>query len=273
MSGDGSDVDPGAGGGRVWRVAQLWRFPVKSMQGEQVESAALHPFGLIGDRRFALRDPDTGKVLTAKRVGALLEASARTEADGSVVITLPGGTEVAADDPTVHGLLSDWLGRPCRLDAPGGAGPETPDEFEMSFNVEAPDTDLFTWPCPPGSFVDLASAHLLTTASIAAARARHPEGDWDVRRFRPTALLDGDGPDGFVEDAWVGRTVHLGSAVLTVDMPTIRCPMPTRPQPGGLVRDLGVAATLRDHHDNNLGVYATVTTAGPVAIGDELVVD
>jgi uncharacterized protein YcbX len=254
--GDGAEI--------VGVVRELWRFPVKSMQGERVERGVLTATGLEGDRRYGVRDAETGKVLTAKRYGALLDAAARTTTDGSVVITLPDGVEVAADDAAVHDAISAWLGRPCRLEAPAEAGAE----FEMSFDAEHPDENTFVWPCAPGTYLDLAGAHLLTTASIAAAEALGADSTWDVRRFRPSALIETGAGGGFVEDAWVGRDVEVGEAVVHVDMPTVRCPMPTRAQPGGLERDLRIAATLRDHHDNNLGVYGTVTTTGDVAVGD-----
>ncbi len=251
-------------------VAELWRFPVKSMQGERIADGVLGPQSLDGDRRYAVRGDDE-RLLTAKRVGALLEATARTEADGTVTIALPDGTEWAADDPGVHAALSAWLDRPVRLVAADDGATRA---FEMSLDADRPDQELFEWACPDGTFLDLAAAHLVTDASLAAGRALHPDGDWDVRRFRPTALID-TGADAaahehggdFVEDAWVGRTLTLGGAELSVLMPTVRCPMPSRAQPG-LRRDTGVAAALRDHHENNLGVYAAVTSAGPVAVGD-----
>ncbi len=253
-------------------VAALWRYPVKSMQGEAISVGVLGPASLEGDRRYAVRDSATREVLTAKRHGALLDAAATTGPDGAVTITLPDGTEHAADDPAVDGALSAWLGRPVHL---ARADDGATRAFEMSLDAEHPDRDTFEWSCPDGTFLDLASAHLLTTASLDAARALHPDGDWDVRRFRPTALLEvapgnGDGGDaGFVEDEWVGHDLALGGVQLHVLMPTVRCPMPSRAQPG-LRRDTGVAATLRDHHDNNLGVYGTVMAPGPVAVGDPL---
>lgn len=258
-------------------VAELWRFPVKSMQGERIGAGVLGPQSLDGDRRYAVRGVDDDRLLTAKRVGALLEATARTGSDGAVTIALPDGTELAAEDAAVHAALSDWLDRPVRL-VPADDGATR--AFQMSFDAEQPETGLFEWACPDGTFLDLAAAHLLTDASLSAARALHPDGDWDVRRFRPTALIhtapDPDTDliaaqpgDGFIEDAWVGSTLTLGRAELHVLMPTVRCPMPSRAQPG-LPRDTGVAAALRDHHENNLGVYAAVTSAGPVAVGDPL---
>jgi uncharacterized protein YcbX len=250
----------------VGRVSQLWRFPVKSMQGEQIAEGELTPKGFVGDRQYAARDPEDGRVLTGKRYGRLLMASARTEAAGSVIVVLPGAGEHAADDPGIHDVLSSWLDHPCRLERP----PDDAAPFSMSFDVDHPDENTFDWPCPPGTFLDLAGAHLLTTASLRAAAALHPDGRWDVRRFRPTALVDAGDATDFVEDNWIGSQVRLGGATLTIDMPTVRCPMPTREQPDGLVRDLAIAHTLRDHHDNNLGVYATVTASGRVAVGDEV---
>src|SRR5688572_6744302 len=98
-------------------IRQLWRYPVKSMQGELVESLDLDLGGARGDRTLAVVDPAAGKVLSAKRHADLLMASARVEGD-DVVVTLPDGAEHAASDPGVHAALSAWLGHEVRLAAP-----------------------------------------------------------------------------------------------------------------------------------------------------------
>jgi MOSC domain-containing protein len=113
-------------------------------------------------------------------------------------------------------------------------------------------------------------AHLLTTASLRAAAALYPDGDWDVRRFRPLGLVEADG-DGFVEDGWIGRQVHLGAVTVTPFMPTVRCSLPTRAQPG-LRRDVDIARTLNRHHGLNLGVYGNITEPGVIAVGDPVTV-
>ncbi|MBI2708906.1 MAG: MOSC domain-containing protein [Actinobacteria bacterium] len=259
MGSEGGPATPGPAG----VVTELWRFPVKSLQGERLERATITAAGVAGDRVHAVRDRASGKVMTAKRYGALLDGAARTEADGTVVVCLPHGEEVAAGDPAVDDLLSAWLGTDVVL---GRAGDPGSTAFEMSFDAEHPDREIFEWACPAGTFVDLAAVHLMTTASLAAAKARYPAGDWDVRRFRPNVVVEGAG-EGFVEDAWVERTVDVGGAALRGSMATIRCPMPSRAQPG-LARDTRVAATLRDHHDNNLGLYCDVVEAGAVGVGD-----
>ena len=246
----------------VGTVAQVWRYPVKSMQGEQVERLELGPDGAPGDRELAVVDPAAQKVLSGKRYPDLLLASARA-ADGTVVLTLPDGSEHDAADPGVHAALSAWLGQEVRLAAPPADGVWP---MEMYSGMSDESTPLFDWPGPPGTWLDLADVHWLTTASLAAARALHPDGDWDVRRFRPTALLEVAG-EGWVEDGW--GQVAAGGAETEVLMPTPRCSMPPRAQPG-LPRDTGVSATLRDHHQNNLGIYAKVSSPGSISVGDEV---
>ena len=123
---------------------------------------------------------------------------------------------------------------------------------------------------PEHHFADFADVHLLTEASLRAAKALYAEGDWDVRRFRPTVLLGGEGDD-FVEDAWVGSVVALGEAAVQVFMPAVRCSLPPRAQPG-LPRDMAITRTLRDHHNFSLGVYGVLVRAGTVHAGESITI-
>lgn len=261
--------------GPVGTVAELWRFPVKSMQGEPVEQARFGARAMVGDRGYAVREVVSGKLWSAKRHGSLLEARARTTDDG-VLIELPGGDSLLATDADVDAALTRWLGSEVRLDRAADTGGSN-GVYEFAFDIDdAPDAEWFDIDTPSGSFADLAHAHLLTTSSITAAAEGHAGGDWDVRRFRPSILVDTAGGAGFVEDDWVGRQLQVGGAVFIVDMPTIRCVMPTRPQPplGGrpaLARDKAVSRAVADRHGHNLGVYASVVTPGEVAVGDDVV--
>jgi len=241
-------------------VAQLWRYPVKSMQGEQVDHLELAAGGAVGDRRLAIVDPAAKKVLSAKRYADLLMASARVDGD-VVVITLPDGSEHQATDPHVHDALSTWLDQDVRLEPPPA---DVVYPMEMYSGMSDESTPIFDWPGPQGTWLDLADVHLLTTASVASAAALAPTSTWDVRRFRPTTLIDttaGDWP----EDAW--GPIALGVVHADVFLPTPRCSMPSRAQPG-LDRDKLIGTTIRDRHDNNLGAYATVVLGGRVAVGD-----
>jgi uncharacterized protein len=232
------------------RVMELWRYPVKSLQGERVAAAELTPQGLAGDRGWALFDLETGLGLTARRLPALLHASARLRADGEVDITLPDGAVTADDD-----ALSDWLGRRVALRAATEAtGPrryENPDDIE----TEADDS----WEVFEGSaqaFHDSVAVTLVSTATI---------GDRPVRRFRPNVVLDGAG-----EDALVGTTVALGAASLTLTKPVSRCVMVTRAQPGGIAVDRDVLRWIHRERGGLLAVGGTVARAGAVRVGDEL---
>jgi uncharacterized protein YcbX len=250
----------------IGTVAELWHFPVKSMQGSQVPSLDLTEKGAEGDRGWAVVDPTEGKVLSAKRWARLLEATGGIDDAGTVTVTLPDGTTHEAGDPGTDTALSAWLDHEVRLlqPPPGDGLP-----YDLPTDAWDETSALWQFPGPPGGpFVDLAAAHLLTTASLRAAEALRPESAWDVRRFRPNALLDVGG-DGFVEDAWVGRAVGLGDAVAEPFMPTVRCALPTRAQPG-LASDPDIARTLRDRHELNLGVYCSVSVPGRVRVGDHV---
>jgi len=242
----------------VGSVAELWRYPVKSMGGERIEAARLTDMAAIeGDRVFAVMDVESGKVLSAKRVPRLLEASAAYLTDdreardaGRVAIDI-GGRQVTSEDPAVDRVLSEWLERPVRLIAPETATSYT-FEIEVDLDDEGVVADLHT---QPGRFHDSRSTlHLLSLASLAAAAEFAPDAGWDIRRFRPNVVVASTAP-GFAEDEWVGAIVRIGDRVVArVRKRTGRCILTTRAQPG-LARDLDVLLALADHHGGDLGVY------------------
>jgi uncharacterized protein YcbX len=248
-------------------VGGLWCYPVKSLQGAAVDRVELGAVGVEGDRQWGIIDVATGKVLTAKRWPALLEASAGlAESDGGVVITLPDGAEWSSGDPATDKALSAWLDHEVRLTR---AGPAESTPYELTMDPADDESEPWDFATPAGSFADLAAVHLMTTSSLAAMSDGYSDGQWDVHRFRPTALVDTGPTSGFVEDGWIGGQVHLGGAVVEVFMATPRCAMPGRAQPAhDLLRDLGIVRTVRDQHENNLGVYGAVSVPGPVAVGD-----
>jgi uncharacterized protein YcbX len=235
-------------------VAELWRYPVKSLQGERLEEAPVGPGGIEGDRRYALFDLDTGLGLTARRVPELLFATARLRDDGAAEITLPDGSTATGDD-----ALSRWLGRRVALRAAGD------DEADGARRYECPsDNDLqdagpwFVFQGAGGPFHDAGQARvsLVSTATLS---------DWDRRRFRANVVLDGAG-----EDDLVGTRVQLGEAVLDVGMRLSRCVMTTRAQPGGIERDPGVLRTIARERDACLAIGALVRRPGVVRVGDRL---
>jgi hypothetical protein len=233
------------------RVAELWRYPVKSLQGELLQAAELSGAGLEGDRRFALFDVETGLGLTGRRQPELLFASGRLRDDGGVDITLPDGSLTHDDE-----VLSAWLGRRVVLRS-GDA--EVPRRYEnpVDFEDEA-GSDWAPFDGAGGAFRDNAGARvsLVSTGTISG---------WDRRRFRANVLLDGQG-----EDLLVGSRVALGDAVLDIGMRIKRCVMTTRRQPGGIERELDVLRTINRERDGCLAIGALVVQSGAVRVGDAL---
>ena len=192
-------------------VVALWRYPVKSLQGETVPTAAIGDEGLVGDRRYAIFDQTTGFGITARRHPQLLYAAARMREDGTAEITLPDGRISTGDDD-----LSDWLERPVtlrRADEPGERRYESVEDFE---HEESSEWDAFNG--SPGAFHDLAAASvsLVATSTI---------GVWDARRFRANVLLEMGSES---EVALVGASVLLGTAQLSVRRRLGRCVVTTR---------------------------------------------
>jgi uncharacterized protein YcbX len=234
------------------------------MQGEAIEGADLGGSGLPFDRRWGVVDAETGKVLSAKREAKLLMAAARLAGEAPEV-RLPDGNWTPIASRGLDDELSAWLGRPVALQA---ADALAPTGYQMNVDATDDNSPIVDLPCPPGTFLDALPVHLLSTASLEAMERRHPDGEWDVRRFRPTVLVEVDGDDGeFPEDAWIGSAVRVGGAELTVVAPTVRCVMTTREQPG-LGRDLDIVKSVNRDHESNLGVYAVVSRPGPIAVGD-----
>ncbi|CAA9411764.1 MAG: FIG060329: MOSC domain protein [uncultured Pseudonocardia sp.] len=236
------------------RVLELWRFPVKSLQGERVDAADLGPGGVDGDRRFAIFDVATGYGLTARRAPEMLFASARTTPGGGVEITLPDGG-VAADDAA----LSAWLGRAVTLrsaDEVAERRYENPDDAE----TEAEES----W----GPFVGADGAFHDTQGATVTVLSTTSTGGEPTRRFRANVVVEGAGEDGLL-----GRRVRIGTATLAVAMPIARCVMVTRAQPGGIGVDREVLRRIHREHGGNLAVGGSVAAPGTVRVGDALVRD
>ncbi|MDP9325393.1 MAG: MOSC N-terminal beta barrel domain-containing protein [Candidatus Dormibacteraeota bacterium] len=248
----------------VGRVAGLNRYPVKSMQGESLTDAEVGELGIPNDRAYGVRDVATGKVLSAKREPRLLLAAAATN-ESEVSVTLPGASPMSADDPRVSVELSRWLGREVRLER---ATPATEAFYE--FQTEGDLTaDVIDMPVLDGSFFDATPLHILTETSLASAARLDPGLDWDVRRFRPTVLVEAATDQDYPEDDWVGHELDLGKVHADVIMPTIRCAMPMQAQPG-LALQPALMPKLKQGHNALLGVYATVLAPGHLALGDEV---
>jgi uncharacterized protein YcbX len=264
-------------------VGALWRYPVKSMQGEELNASAVGERGLLGDRAHALLDAADGKVGSAKNPrkwpglfhfrAAYLEPPAAGAALPPVRLTLPDGATTLGTAAERDRLLSSAIGRPVRLPS---AAPAKPVLEEYWPAVEGlPHQDAVTDEgMGAGTFFDLATVHLLSTATLDRLRELYPAGRFEVRRFRPNLVVNTPGGmTGFVEDAWVGRTLALGPEVrLHVTGRCPRCVMTTLPQ-ADLPADLGILRTAVKHNQAHVGIYASVLRGGTVRRGDEVRVE
>jgi uncharacterized protein YcbX len=288
----------------VGTVGALWRFPVKSMQGEPIHEAELTERGVVGDRAYALVDVDSGKVVSAKSVrlfpdllrcqASLVEAP-RADADVSIVqITLPDGTTVRSDAPDIDAALSRALRREVRLAL------TAPEDFTIDMyhpDIEGVDpagrrdmtveqrlgSAIFAQmgipsPVPIGAFFDASPMSILTTSTLDKLSQISPKSLFDLRRFRMNLIVSTE-EVGFVENHWIGSALQVGGSVrLRPTMPDSRCVMTTLAQPD-LLNDPEVLRTLVRHNRLDVGggapvpcagVYAVVEAPGLVSVGDSV---
>ncbi len=269
-------------------VKDLFRYPVKSMLGEQLSEVDIGEHGVIGDRAYALREAN-GRIVTAKKWANLLEFCARYDAPpkpgelAPLRITLPDGRTIQAQDPDASAMLSSELGRTVMLeraqdDQRNQAEIDPATVFgDVPVGQVKPGLTAATMPdsfaLPPSTFFDAASIHVLATGTLAHLRTlAGNDAQLDPRRFRPNIVVETDpGVEGFIEDSWLEGTLEVGGSVRIVQMrSTLRCVMTTHQQ-AYLGRDLRILRTAAQHHHNQVGVWASIGAPGTVRVGDPVV--
>jgi uncharacterized protein YcbX len=278
-------------------LVALWRYPVKSMQGEEIHGAAITERGIAGDRAYAILDRATGHIASAKhprkwsRLFACRAAFAEPPRAGAALppiwITLPDGEVVHSDQTDVDQALSRALGREVALVRDAPAAP-TREADRTPVDAPAGEAIIRQEPmalaAPEGTFFDLAPLHVLTTATLDRLRALYPAGRWEARRFRPNLVIAPAGDtSGLVENAWLGHALALGPEVrLEAIDPCPRCVVTTLAQ-SDLPRDPGILRALAEHSAAAsvtftpgvvfpavAGIYATVLQGGAVRRGDSI---
>jgi len=278
------------------KVTQLWRYPVKSMIGSTVDSIELDEVGIVGDRTWAARDLERGGIRGAKKIGPLMQLTATDIADGHVEITLPDGSTTRTSDADCNERVSAALDHPVQLERLRPAsdtdhyrrgGPDT-DDFEAElrgiFGREAdeplPDFSVFPeavieFESPPGTYYDAFPLMVMTEQALTAMSNALPDSTVDVRRFRPSFVIDAANAaastPGHPEFDWVGRRAQIGSAVVEFGAACPRCVMVTREVSGSIPQDRAVLRHVVRELEQNVGIYATITTPGVINDGDELV--
>ena len=227
-------------------VAELWRYPVKSMLGEQCGQVVIEDRGIAGDRLYAVRDGE-GKFGSGKNTRRFRRIDGlpgfRASYDGIIpVVTFPDGHQVRGDDPQADQHLQRALRR-----ADVGLARES-----------------------GVSHFDQAPLHLITDASLSWRAAAVPDVQVDARRVRPNLVLRTGQFAALIEDAWVGRTARIGhSAVVEFTHRTERCVMINNAR-DGLVHSSQVLRAVAEENDLMLGIYAKVIRPGIVRLGDEV---
>ncbi|WP_030759337.1 MOSC domain-containing protein [Streptomyces sp. NRRL F-2664] len=265
-------------------VEALHVHPVKSVAGSAPDEVAVEPWGLAGDRRWALIDPG-GTVLTQRRHARLALAAARPAGGGRIAVTAPDMTELVVEVPesgplepvslfgkkvdtvVAAGAAADWfsafLGVPVRLvhmDDPAVRRPVDPD-YAL-----------------PGETVSLADGYpvlLTTAASLDAlnsliAQGDHPEeGPLPMDRFRPNIVVAG--AEAWAEDDW--RRVAIGDALFRGARECGRCTVTTTDQRTG-ERGREPLKTLARHRRIGrslaFGRLLVPLRTGTVRVGDEV---
>ena len=293
-----------AGNSVVGVVARLWRFPVKSMKGEELHETLLTERGMLGDRAYALIDVASGKVASAKSVrlfpellhcqASFVEPPQAGRDLPQVRITLPDGIAVMSDSGERDRVLSAYFGREVTLarsapvdftidqyhpdlegiDPAGHRNTTVEQKLGSAFFADAG----LPSPVPVGAFFDLFPLSMLSTSTLVRLSELRPQTRFDERRFRMNVIVRTN-ESGFVENEWVGREVALGGdAQIRVALPDPRCVMTTLPQ-GDLPNDTDVLRTLTHHNKLQIGnsgqfpcagVYAVVASPGTVRTGDRV---
>ncbi len=234
----------------VGTVASLWRYPIKSMGGERVAEIHAAPRGLRGDRRLAFTSagaPVGKPMLSGEERHRMLLCSARflTPPEGdappapeTVEITTPAGIAGRADDPELIPALQSGLAK-------------------QNHMWLTEDNDPFM-ECRPVALMSNATLTQLE-AELGSPLA--------ARRFRENIFLDLPDLPGFAEDAFVGRTLRIGGAEITVKERDPRCRIITvDPATGALLPELMRLVAAR--HESRAGIYGVATKPGFISEGD-----
>lgn len=273
-------------------IGSLWRYPVKSMMGEELNAAEVTERGLRGDRAYALVDRADGKVATAKNPrkwpslfdfrATFIEPPGVGAKPPPIRIVLPDGTMVSSAQRDLNHILSRALNREVTLEVVEGGAADAASSSRSPRTVNAeeywPDMEgleyrdtVTDFALPQGTFFDCAVVHLLTTATLDRLGELYPRGRFEVRRFRPNIVVTpASGERTFIENAWVGQPLAIGDEVrLSVTGPCGRCVMTTLAQ-GDLPKDPEILRTAAQHNRVHVGVYAAVVRGGTIRRGDSL---
>jgi uncharacterized protein len=260
------------------RVARLSIAPVRGLGLRHPDSISVNENGAPEDRRFYLVDGH-GRLIDRLLVGSLVQIAAETNADGSWLrMTFPDG-RVLEDD------ISDNLGEPVRTDIYGRVafGRVVGGPWAAALEPYAGRPVLLVRCDVPGGTriregeTNVRNAVSLVSDGSLLELARQLGVDAvDGRRFR--MLIELEGADAHEEDNWIGGSVEIGSAVLSITKPDARCAITTQDPDTG-ERDLDTLRTIIRYRGFragdperkiDFGVLGEVLRPGTISKGDEV---
>lgn len=264
----------------VGAIASVWRYPVKSMLGEELDASEISSHGLVGDRAYALLDKQTGKVASAKNPkkwaklldfhAALAEPPRAIAPLPPVKISLPDGNAITSESPDISTILSTVLGRDVQLLA---SAPKTAslEQYWPPVDGTAYQEEVTQLVMPTGTFFDSCSIHAMTTATLARLQELYPAGKFDRCRFRPNLIIEPTSSEAtFLENDWVGGILAIGDQVrLSIDTACPRCVVTTLAQ-SGLPEDLNILRTTAQHNNVIAGIRMSVLQGGTVHRNDPI---
>jgi uncharacterized protein len=274
-------------------VTELWQYPVKSMIGNRVAEADFDLLGMAGDRTWALRDTATGNLANTRQTPGIMQLAATPLATGHVAITLPDGRQLTSSDADADDVISEALGRAVTFERLRPAteldyyrrkpDPSVTDPmaylreiFAREDDEPLPDFEKFgpnvvEFDSPPGTFYDCYPILVMTTSALRSMAAALPDSVVDVRRFRPTVVVDTGDEPGHPEFAWSGQRFRIGSTVIEVVNDCPRCAAITKQVTPDIPQDRAILRHVVKDLGQAVGAYAVVVEPGTITQGDDLI--
>lgn len=271
----------------IGNIKEIWRYPIKSVGGEELDAVYVDENGIWGDRIFAFKENKTDLIVSAKhpkKWGKLIECKA-SYANNKLSFTLRNDAKKILTNNEIEAAVRSLcahevsLVKQSRINETREADRSPLGELGTVINKETLATAS-----KEGHFFDYAPLHIITTATIKQFEKLYPQGNFNVKRFRPNIVIDTKDQIGFIENDWIGKTICIGNKLnIKIIEPCPRCVMTTIEQ-GSIQKDLNILRTIVGYNTFSssiegekrqfsgvLGVYGKVVKNAELSLEDEVV--
>ncbi len=224
-------------------VKEIWRYPVKSMAGEQLAAAEVNWHGINGDRRaaFVRSDNHSGfPWLTGRQVPELNQYRPRYTnladvINSDMVVDTPDGRTLPLDSPDLLAELATLYGR-----------------------------EISQMRIKRGIFDSLTLSVMSAASALALAEAAHIPPD--MRRWRQNIIIETTDGRAFAEEEWIGQSLVIGDVTIQLNQRIPRCVM-VNVDPATAAKDAHVLKMVATQRDNCVGIHGTPQTTGTIRVG------